>query len=179
MKLPSLTRGDMAILLSTLLLLIALAAPALRARGFERLTVRVAADVEVLVTAARDYHSERGTWPSGASPGVAPAELSGLFPGDSALVFDAYVLEWSQLESVRYEDVPRPTPIEVSPGDAPPDSAARDRRPVAHTLGAVLVRTEHEALLAELMARYGRDASFLRDSTWILILDDRTPDPVP
>jgi hypothetical protein len=40
-------------------------------------------------------------------------------------------------------------------------------------VGAILVHTGTESLLADLLARYGTAVSYVRDTTWTLVVDDR------
>jgi hypothetical protein len=59
------------------------------------------------------------------------------------------------------------------PGDAPPDDAPRTATPLVQLIGAVVVYSDDDRLLGELLARYGRNASFVRDTTWTLVLPER------
>ena len=49
--------------------------------------------------------------------------------------------------------------------------------PLARAVGAVAVYSGEEALLAELLAHYGSDASFVVDSMWMLVLPERAEIP--
>jgi len=186
-NLRQLTRHDFAIGAAVLLLLWAAATPMLSARSFRSLSEQAAADVETLRTAALSTLSTTGRWPARAEAGIAPPALAGAYPGDEPLTFPEYTLQWVGLEVIEYEEAPpvtfrAPDPDEeddearglvVAPGDAPPDSAAPGLRPVVREIGAILLHTGNEDLLADLLTRYGPMVSYVRDSTWTLVVDDR------
>ena len=187
MKLRQLTRSDFAIGAAVLLLVWAAVAPTLSARSFRSLSERAATDVETLRTAALGTVANSGAWPSAAEAGTAPAELSGAYPGQGSLTFDGYTLQWVGLAVTDYEEAPpvtyvAPDPDEegdegsgliIAPGDAPPDSVGPELRPVARKIGAVVLYTSNDDLLADLLARYGPTVSYVRDSTWTLVVDDQ------
>jgi hypothetical protein len=88
------------------------------------------------------------------------------------LVRDGYTLQWTRWSVV--DSVPAPlAPVETVPGDAPPGGAPRTTVPLVQLIGAVVVYSDDDRLLGELLARYGRDASFVRDTTWTLVLPER------
>jgi hypothetical protein len=167
---PRLTRGDVAIGIAALLLVWVLVAPALSARAFRLLTDEAAADVEGLRTAAISSRASTGRWPPPTSRGIAPPVLSGAFPGDSAFVRDAYTLEWGGLSVVDFVEVPV-APAPTAPGDdAPPDSVGPEMEPVVRDIGAIVVHSADDALLADLLRRFGSEVSYVRDSTWTLVV---------
>jgi hypothetical protein len=178
MRWPDLTRGDLAIGIAVVLLLWFLGAPALRARSFRNLVDAAASDVEGLRDAARSTRQTTGRWPPPTSMGIAPPALSAAFPGDSAFVRPGYTLEWSGLSVVEYVEVPvAPTPS--APGDdAPPDSVAPEVEAVVRDIGAIVVHSADEDLLASLLDRFGSDASYVRGSTWTLVVPS-APDGSP
>jgi hypothetical protein len=88
------------------------------------------------------------------------------------LVRDGYTLQWTRWSVVDSVEVPR-APVETVPGDAPPAEPPRTTIPFAQLIGAVVVYSDDDRLLGELLARYGRDASFVRDTTWTLVLPER------
>jgi hypothetical protein len=171
MNVPRVTRGDVAIMISVVLLAGALLAPVIRSRAFHRLTAAAAADVDALRGAALSTFTSTGRWPTPAPAGTAPTELSGAFPGDSALVRSRYRLQWITLEVVEYVDAPA-APVEAVPGDTPPDSSPSLKVPVIRRRGAVVLRSADSDLLADLLTRFGSDASFVRGSTWTLVVMD-------
>lgn len=99
------------------------------------------------------------------------------------MIREAYVLEWRRWN--RIERVPAPpnppnaTPVDpdeapppiVGTADSPPDSVGPELMPVVRQEGAVVVHSSEELLLAELLRRYGPDVSFVRDTTWTLLID--------
>ena len=60
--------------------------------------------------------------------------------------------------------------------DTPPDDEDNPPpevplpQPLVSTSGGITVHTAETALLAELLSRYGATSSFVRDSTWTLVL---------
>ncbi len=47
---------------------------------------------------------------------------------------------------------------------------------VVRTGGAVVVHSSRELLLAELLRRYGEESSFVRDTTWTLLVTGEAAD---
>lgn len=158
--------GALAVLLAAILL------PTLRARGFERLVADATADVETMRAAAGSVFETTGRWPEDAEIGVIPVEISGAFQDDSLLVRDGYAVHWRLW--ARVERVPAPRRPPSPDADAPPDSVELGTVPVVRRLPAVMVHSTHPSLLAELLRRYGSASSFVRDSSWTLVLDDPT-----
>ena len=187
MNLRQLTRSDVAIGAAVVLLIWAAVAPRLSARSFHSLSERASTDVEALRAAALGTVSSTGAWPTAAEAGTAPPELSGAYPGEASLTFDGYTLQWIGLAVTDYEEAPpvtyvAPDPDEegdegsrliIAPGDAPPDSVGPEMRAVARRIGAVVLYTSNDELLADLLTRYGSTVSYVRDSVWTLVVDDR------
>ncbi|MDX1495238.1 MAG: hypothetical protein R3253_14320, partial [Longimicrobiales bacterium] len=96
--------GDALIGLAAVALLLAALIPSYRARAFQRLVSEASTDVEALRVGAMQARNLNGNWPPAAPPGVAPQQLTGSFPGDSALAKGDYTLEWRLWN--RVEDVP-------------------------------------------------------------------------
>ena len=57
--------------------------------------------------------------------------------------------------------------------DAPPDTVGPELMPVVRQIGGIILHSSDGALLAELLQRYGTEASFVRDTTWTLVLPER------
>jgi hypothetical protein len=167
-----LTRVDFVIGAGALALIVALLHPALRARGFRGLVENVVLEVEAMRSGAVRAYESTSAWPRAGGVGEVPPALTSSFGGDTALIRDGYALQWTSwevVEEVEAATVPGPPPS----GDAPPDSVGPPLVPVVRTMGGVVVHSSREALLAELLARYGPEISFVRDSTWTL----RVPRP--
>lgn len=177
--------GDALVGLSLLALVLAALVPTFRARAFDRLVEAAAADVDALRVAAEGQRRVRGSWPPAAPSGVIPSGVSVAFQGDTTMAREEYALEWrlwdrvEQVEAppgppevvvVDEDEVPM-SPAAVRPGDLPPDSVGPEMMPIVTRVAGVVVHSANEALLAELLARYGPDASFVVDSTWTLVLD--------
>lgn len=181
--------GDALIGLSLVALVLAALLPAYRARAFDRLLEEAESDIEALRTAALGEYGSARSWPEPRDPGRIPEELAGVFGADTTMVRKGYVLEWRVLSRVEHVEAP-PTPPETrrldademlttdqasaepDPTDLPPESATPTLIPVAHEDGAVVVHSNDERLLAELLRRHGSAVSFVQDTTWILIVSE-------
>jgi hypothetical protein len=170
MKMPRVTHGDAALVVSVVLLSAALLTPMIRARTFQRLALTAAADVEGVRAAALDAYETTGRWPASSPAGIAPEALAGAFPGDSSFVRPQYRLEWTGLQVVDY--VEAEPPIGDAPEDTPPDTVPPTLQPVVDRVGAVLVHSTDPHLLSDLLGRFGSEVSYVRDSTWTLVVTD-------
>jgi hypothetical protein len=134
-------------------LVLALVTPTLRDRSFTTTLDSAFADVESLSAAARGAFEDTGSW-----------------PGASTLGREAYVVDWTTLNVVEE--------IEVAITGLPPEALAAaqaaslttERVPTVASVGALVLHSSDLSLLAELLARYGEDESFVRDSTWTLVV---------
>ena len=153
-----------------LALVLAAATPTLRARSFRALVDQASSDVETLRAASEQYFASARAWPTAGDPGAIPVEVANAFPGRSSLTHDEYSIQWSVLEMLEEREADpgsNPTPADA---DTAPDSVrpARVSEPVG--IGGITLRSGQDELLAELLARYGPQDSFVRDSTWTLIV---------
>jgi len=171
-NLRDLSVGDVLVGIALVALIGTLAYPNLRSRAFRGLLDGAVTDVETMSTAARRTYAASGSWPPPTAAGALPTELAGAFPGDTALVRNGYSLQWRRWEVV--EEVEGP-PLTVGPEDAdlPPDSVGPRLISVARPIGGIVVHSGRSELLAELLSRYGATVSFVRDTTWTMIVDDR------
>lgn len=174
--------GDALIGLALLTLVVAALLPSYRARAFDAAVEDAVADVDRLRSAALQAYRVNGQWPAPSEPGRIPAATSGAFGNDTTMIREAYVLEWRLWH--RIDRVPAPPtpptpapldpdeapPATVRPGDAPPDSVGPELVPMVRAEGAVVVHSSQELLLAELLRRYGEASSFVRDTTWTLLV---------
>jgi len=163
--------ADLVILVALLSLVAALAYPTLRRSAFEARVERAVADVEQVRRSAVRHLERRGTWAPASDPRHPPAGLEGQGL-DSVFSRPEYGIEWRRWEVVELEEVAPPPegPGPEEPGEAP----LPIRLPVVRLLGGITLHTGEEALLAELAARYGDTASFVYDTTWTLVLPQRT-----
>jgi type II secretory pathway pseudopilin PulG len=166
------TTGDILIALAVLSLLAALVYPTLRARAFRGLVDSAVAEVEVMRSAAQGVFSRTGSWPAPGAPGEIPPELGSAFPGDSTLTRAEYTLEWKRWEVVGQVRAPPSAALIPADADAPPDTVGPGFMPVVHEVGAIVVLSGNDDLLAELLSHYGSGVSFARGTTWTLVVDD-------
>lgn len=165
------TTADALIGLAAVILILAFSAPMLRARSFQKLLGAATADVETLRTSALGSFSTSGVWPAAGGSGVIPAEVAAAFPGDSAFVRDEYSLQWSVLEVVERVEAAAGSIVIPEDADAAPDSVGPDMISVVRLVGEIVLSSGNDALLAELLANYGTEVSFVRDSSWTLVVD--------
>jgi hypothetical protein len=170
----AITVGDLLIAAASGCVVLALATPALRARSFRAAVAEAEHAVDELRSAAERRMVAEGSWPAPSEPGTPPPELGGRFLDATVeLSGDGWTLQWMRLEVV--DSVPvRPPPAELSGGDAPPVEDGPTLQAAVRTIGAVSVHAADDRLLGELLERHGRDRSFVRDSTWTLIVPTRT-----
>lgn len=176
--------GDALIALAVIALILAALLPTYRARDFARTVEEAVVDVEALRAAALRLVSARGEWPDARPPGRVPAGATGAFDNDTTMVREAYTLEWRLFDRIRYVEAAGPPPRsgaffdddevpapEQSPSvDPVPDSVAPELVPTVRREGAVVVHSPDELLLAQLLRRFGPERSFVRDTTWTLIV---------
>ena len=176
--------GDALVGLALVALLLAALLPTYRARAFDRTVDDAVADVDALATASLRLRDATGDWPDAPPAGRVPAGATGAFDNDSTMVRDAYTLEWRLLDRIEYVEAPTtpatsgalldddevPAPAQSRAGDPVPDSASVQMVATARTEGAVVVHSGDELLLTELLRRYGPDRSFIRDTTWTLVV---------
>ena len=168
----AITSGDLLIIAAVACVVLALAAPGLRARSLRAETADAQRAVEELRSAAERRMIAQGSWPASAEPGSAPSELGGGFAADAQLSGDGWTVQWTRLEVVDSIPAP-PVPTDLSGSDAPPEEQAATVRATVRTIGAVSVHSTDDRLLGTLLDLHGRDRSFVRDTTWTLVVPRR------
>jgi hypothetical protein len=162
--------GDVLLVLAVACLGLALAYPAIaRARMLRRVD-DVAANVDSLRAAAQRYHRNRGRWPRRAPAGILPSELNGVAQGGLRMEAPGYRLAWEVWEMPAEATAAPPPPDTLGVGPPPqPDTLAR-RTLRIDSMAAVTVHTGDARILGLLLDRYGDRRSFVRDSSWTMIL---------
>jgi len=147
------TPGDVLIGLAALSLIAALLYPSIRGRSFRSVVDTAVIDVEEMRSGARGAFSRTGSWPP-----------------PSTIVRDAFSLRWGRWETV--ERVPAPPSVSALPpdADAPPDSVGPALIDVVSEVGSIVVTSGNDGLLAELLIHFGDRISFVRDTTWTLVV---------
>ena len=155
--------------------------PVGRDRRFDDRFTSLVAGVEEVRGAARRHVDANGTLPEPAPRGQLPADLAPLLTPGFSFAGDGYDLEWSRWEFVEPPEEFDPVEPEVLPevetltatDTLPPPP------PGIRTYGSLSVHATEAPLLAALLARYGERMSFVRDSSWTLLLplprDDGNP----
>lgn len=165
-----LATSDVVIGVAALALVLAAAAPTLRARGFASLVEQARGDVETLRSAAEQYFASSQAWPTPGEAGTIPPEVATAFPGAIELVQEEYSIQWQVLEMIERRNAPpgsNPIPADA---DATPDSVGPEQMSVPVGIGGIVLRSSNDALLGALLGHYGPRTSFVRDSTWTLII---------
>ena len=163
--------GDILVFLSILTLGFALAYPRLQERAFEQQLDGAVSAIETLRAAASAFLNQNRDWPAPSPAGVTPPELVSAFPAEQRLAVAGYSLEWNRWEIVdRAEVVLPPEPVALSQGDSPGDSVPAGPTTLFRTMGGPTVYSGNSALLAGLLEHYGTRLSFVRDTTWTLVI---------
>ncbi len=164
------SRGDAVIGLAGLTLLAALLYPTFTATRFRGLVADTVDEIETLRSGAQGIFSRSGSWPPAEAVGGIPLGLAGAFPGDSTLTRQDYTLQWSLLDIV--EQVEAPRSAEELVADAPPDSVGPTFVSSVRGVGRIVVHSGRSELLAELLHHFGAAVSFVRDTTWTLVVTE-------
>lgn len=166
-------------LLAVLALLAALTWPLVRRASFQSRLDTTATVVERARDAILAYREELGHWPPGAEPGRIPEGLAPFLPPETAFQTRGHVLQVHRWEAVA-PPLPRPTvgvDPPAGPGTAtpPPPDSLTTPPPRTVPLSGLTVHTSERSLLAGLVHRFGPADSFVRDSTWTLVIPRRPP----
>lgn len=149
----------------------------LRHRAYEHRVARAISGIEALRAAATRYRDSTGHWPEDAGAGRVSAGLVPILPAGTELHTAEYALGWSRWNVV---EIP-PQPVQLAPDTSAPPPTSRftepsaadslgTRPPVVGEMGGITVRSTDDGLLGALLKRYGSARSFVRDSSWTLIL---------
>ena len=153
--------GQAFVFLGLVALAAALLAPRLVIRERDHRMDQAQASVSALRDALVDHARAEGDFPPDAPPGRVPEELRPFL--DPGVVLEA---EWFRLDVQRWEQLVNPDPpLGLSPRDtiAPPP-------PRMVGLGGITLHSPDTVLLASLLEAWGRRRSFVRDTSWTLVL---------
>ncbi len=163
--------GDILVLLSILTLGFALVYPRLQERAFEQQLDGAVSAIETLRAAASAFLNQNRDWPAPSPAGVTPPELVSAFPPEYRLAVEGYALEWNRWEIVDLPEIVLPPESEeLSQEDLPGDSVPTRPTALFRTLGGLTLYAGNSALLARLLEHYGASLSFVRDTTWTLVI---------
>jgi hypothetical protein len=175
---------DVLMILGGLAVVAGVAYPPLEHRAYEERVGRVVSSVQAVKDAATRYRDSNGHWPGDAGRRGVPVDLGQLIPAGLELSTAEYALRWRAWKVV--EVPPQPVRPPVSSSAAPPrerptaplssaDSTGT-RPPVVGEMGGIEVRSSEDGILAALLDRFGTARSFVRDSTWTLVLGPDSAD---
>ena len=146
--------------------------PIVRDRRFDDRFQALVDDVEEVRDAARRFVDAHGTLPEAAPRGQVPAGLASLMTPGLSFAPDGYQMEWAHWEfiepaeefvAIEPEILPEEEVLTTADTIPPPPPAIR-------SFGSLSVHASEAPLLAALRARYGERMSFVRDSSWTLLL---------
>lgn len=160
--------GNVLLVLSAIALGLALAGPWIQDASLRRRAEAVVSDVEAIRAAALRHRAAGATWPSDAEPGVLPAELLPFVPEGVRMIRPARVLDWDRWETVR-PSVARVTAEGAPPPTGPAPADGGTAGPYGEIAG-ITVHTTDTRILGRLLDRYGTGRTFVRDSSWTLVL---------
>lgn len=173
---------DVILALGTVALVASLVYPPLRQRAFRQRMEAIVAYVDAVRDAATRYRESAGHWPADAESGALPEGLAALLPADLVRRTADYALEWNRWDIVEVPpeaeqpsgELGTPPPAASLPGTPPIPRSQADsvvtRPPFVTALGGITVQTSEDAVLAALLDHYGSALSFVRDSSWTLVL---------
>jgi hypothetical protein len=170
-----LTVGNLLVLVALVSVVGALLRPVMQRRAYQGLQADLLNRVEILRTSATLAALRDGGWPARTEPGRAPVELSSVIE-DDLMTGDAFTLQWHRWEVTEPVEDRQDTAAQNL--DELPAEAETPRivlRP--WSVGGIVVRTVRPELLAALLSAYGPSVSFVRDSTWTLVVDRATEPP--
>jgi len=168
-------RGNLALVGAVALLVWAAARPTLKEGRYQAEVLDLASLVTQLTSATQTQLRATGSWPSRADPGVAPDGTAGTF-GGARLSTEHATLQWRPLlVSSTRETMPDDLPPEAS-SDAVANAITALLVTEPFEVGAIVVHSADERFLAEMLARHSPDESFIRDTTWTLVITG-APDP--
>jgi len=163
------------VIVAVLALGLAVVYPRMRERAFEGRLTQAVVNVNGVTTAASSFLEATGDWPEASAPGVLPTELGASVPAGHTMASSGHTVQWELWEVVVSPDIPDVADdLLVNENDLPLDSLTTHPQPEIHAIGSVSVRSREPALLAGLLRRYGAGASFVRDTTWTMVLPARS-----
>lgn len=162
--------ADVLLTLAVLSLFLALVYPWFARVRFQSRVDAAVSDVDAVEAAALQYHDLKGMWPPDGQTGVAPVELRPFLAAGLRMTRPRYRLRWDH-----WQTVAPPAPVAAPPPPPAPDAPQNaDSIPVPEprfgTVVGVTVYTADASLLAALLDHYGAGRSFVRDSSWTLVL---------
>ena len=153
-------RGQAAILVGLAVLAYGLIRPVVDGMNRRQRVSDAFASVDGLRSALEAYQRENGELPRDTDVGHVPDGLAPFLPVGLVYSAPSYRLDVERWERV----VVPPVPPDFDPEDSVPPPA-----PYPEGMVGVSVHSHDPDILAELLTRYGRNVSFVRDSIWTLV----------
>ncbi len=166
------TTGNFLIILSILTVGAAMAYPRFHGQRLQERLDEVLETVETVRTAAMRYYAEERDWPEPAQPGSIPPALGALLPQGLAFSHGDFTLEWRRWETVQTPPDPVIPEVQAPELDVPPlaDTVPPSPPPTVHSIAGLTVHSGNDGILGALLDRYGSGVSFVRDTTWTLMM---------
>ena len=166
--------SDLVLALAGISVLAALLWPWMERWAFQDRVEAATEAVERTRTAMLDYREARGAWPPASEPGQVPDVMGPFLRGAVSFRGEGLLLQMRRWEALA---APEPSPAlppdaaeRVEPPTDRPSEGAEAPPPRTVPLAGLTVHASEPALLAALLDAYGSAASFVRDTTWTLVL---------
>ncbi len=167
------TFGDVALVLSTLLLAAAIAWPQLRAREREERIARVLEQVEAVRTRAEGWRASTGAWPVQDELAEGPGAPADGTPPDGP---PAPRVEWRRLAVAERRELSGQAAASAPQGVPEDEPGPPEPTLTLGHLGLLVVHDADDPILDALLERYGTARSFVHGRSWALVLP-RAPAP--
>ncbi len=126
--------------------------------------------VDAVRAAAERYHERTGTWPADPGGHALPPELASALTAAPDAGPPRTALDWSVWEILEEPEAPESLEPPTTPARLPARDTVVHPPPEVGKLAGIAVRSGDPRILAELLLRYASERSFVRDSTWTLVL---------
>lgn len=164
--------GNALVILSMLALGASLLYPVLAQRRVDDRLADAVGRVEAVRQAAARYHASQQELPPGAGIGVAPQGLATLLTPDFSFIGEGFALEWNlwdRAEPAIEVSIPDPAVLVEEEVITATDTLVAPPRMV-RSFGSLSVHSGEGVLLSGLLTRFGETSSFVRDTTWTLLI---------
>jgi len=162
--------GDLLLILAVATIGLALALPAIRQQRVRRAAAAAGAEVDSVRAAAERYRARVGSWPAAVASHQLPPALAAALPDTAVSSTRPYRIGWRVWELLEEWEEPSPEQPVITADPLPPPDTLPPPPPQIRELAGIVVRSADPRILAALLARYDDERSFVRDSTWTLLV---------